>query len=136
MSAAAVPDTRIDSYRRIQIYGTKSRLYVVGHDSGVCRILKFRRQDGPRLDAVVDPICYTPSQLSLVLRKVHEQSGGLQLICKVGLGVLQSVGGAHLHPHASISPGNSVSIFARHETLNLNALLAALKAPLRHALQQ
>jgi len=85
MSAAAVPDTRIDSYRRIQIYGTKSRLYVVGHDSGVCRILKFRRQDGPRLDAVVDPICYTPSQLSLVLRKVHEQSGGLQLICKVGL---------------------------------------------------
>jgi hypothetical protein len=84
MSAAAVPDTRIDSYRCIQIYGTKSRLYVVGHDNGVCRILKFRRQDGPRLDAVVDPICYTPSQLSLVLRKVHEQSGGLQLVCKVG----------------------------------------------------
>lgn len=89
MSAAAVPDTRIDSYRCIHIYGTKSRLYVVGHDSGVCRILKFRRQDGSRLDAVVDPICYTPSQLSLVLRRVHEQSGGLQLICKVGAGRAQ-----------------------------------------------
>lgn len=92
MSAAAVPDTRIDSYRCIHIYGTKSRLYVVGHDSGVCRILKFRRQDGPRLDAVVDPICYTPSQLSLVLRKVHEQSGGqLQLICKVKNSVFSCV---------------------------------------------
>lgn len=88
MSAAAVPDTRIDSYRAIHIYGTKSRVYVVGHDSGQCRVLKFRRQDGPRLDAVVDPICYTTSQLSLVLRKVHEQSGGLQLICKVSCSVL------------------------------------------------
>jgi hypothetical protein len=84
MSAAAVPDTRIDSYKRIHIYGTKSRLYIVGHEeSGVCRILKFRRQEGPRLDVVVDPIAYTPSQLAYVLRKLHETKGGLHLISKV-----------------------------------------------------
>jgi len=84
MASAAV-DKRIESYRRLHIYSTKSRLYVVGHDEqlGICRILKFRRQDGPRLDVVEDPISYTTEQCNLVLRKVHEQSGGLQLICKV-----------------------------------------------------
>lgn len=84
MASAAV-DKRIESYRRLHIYGTKSRLYVVGHDEqlGTCRILKFRRQDGSRLDVVEDPLVYTPDQCNLVLRKVHEQSGGLQLICKV-----------------------------------------------------
>lgn len=84
MASAAV-DKRIESYRRLHIYGTKSRLYVVGHDEqlGICRILKFRRQDGPRLDVVEDPLVYSPEQCNLVLRKVHEQSGGLQLVCKV-----------------------------------------------------
>ncbi|KAF6261285.1 hypothetical protein COO60DRAFT_792171 [Scenedesmus sp. NREL 46B-D3] len=84
MASAAV-DKRIESYRRISIYGTKSRLYVVGHDEqlGICRILKFRRQDGPRLDVVEDPLVYSPEQCTLVLRRVHEQSGGLQLISKV-----------------------------------------------------
>eukprot|EP00775_Hariotina_reticulata_P000735 gene735-1037_t len=72
MSSAAV-DKRIESYRRCTIYSTKSRLYVVGHDEqfGICRVLKFRRQDGPRLDVVEDPISYTPEQCNLVLRKGH-----------------------------------------------------------------
>ncbi|WIA12380.1 hypothetical protein OEZ85_012427 [Tetradesmus obliquus] len=88
MASAAV-DKRIESYRRISIYGTKSRLYVVGHDEqlGICRILKFRRHDGPRLDVVEDPLVYTPEQCTLVLRRVHEQSGGLQLISK-GHGII------------------------------------------------
>eukprot|EP00882_Tetradesmus_deserticola_P031843 GHRQ01036019.1.p1 GENE.GHRQ01036019.1~~GHRQ01036019.1.p1 ORF type:complete len:165 (+),score=24.23 GHRQ01036019.1:609-1103(+) len=88
MASAAV-DERIESYRRISIYGTKSRLYVVGHDEqlGICRILKFRRQDGPRLDVVEDPLVYSPQQCTLVLRRVHEQSGGLQLISK-GHGII------------------------------------------------
>jgi hypothetical protein len=85
MSAAAVPDSRISSYRRIHIYGSKARLFVVAAcESGVCRILKLRRQEGPRLDVAVDPISYTPAQLRLVLKKLHETRGGLQLICKVG----------------------------------------------------
>lgn len=105
MASAAV-DKRIESYRRLHIYGTKSRLYVVGHDEqfGTCRILKFRRQDGPRLDVVEDPLVYTPDQCALVLRKVHEQSGGLQLICKVAMQTTRSVSSSMAYSNRTSKP--------------------------------
>lgn len=70
-------------FRHIHVYGTKSRLYVLGQQpGGSTRVLKFRRQSGPRLDVVQDPLHYSAEQANAVLRRLHEQAGGLQLIAK------------------------------------------------------
>jgi hypothetical protein len=84
-SAAAAVDQTASSYRRLHIYTTKARLYVVGCDeaSARYRILKLRRQDGSQLDAVESSQDYDAEEANSILAAIHENSGGLQLVCKV-----------------------------------------------------
>lgn len=87
-SAAAAVDQTASSYRRLHIYTTKARLYVVGCDeaSARYRILKLRRQDGSLLDAVESSQDYDAEEANSILAAIHENSGGLQLVCKVSPG--------------------------------------------------
>jgi hypothetical protein len=85
MACGAGLPTGGSSYRRLHIYSTKARIYIVGHDESKngYRFLKLRRQDGPLLETYEDPATYSPEESNKILAKIHELSGGLQLVCKV-----------------------------------------------------
>jgi hypothetical protein len=56
----------------------------------------------PLLGVIADPAAYSQEQCSAVLARIHEGSGGLQLVCKVRAAALLSPLSSPLDPPANL----------------------------------